>query len=69
MIRNVTEREGHRDLQKETDGCKGVGCESTETEASDNSGSVCIESTLRTIVRKGDANMDPYLPAGELFPG
>ena len=66
MIRDIAEGPGDGNLKEETDGGQGVASEASETETLDNGRRVGIKGTLRTVVGKGDDDMDPEAPVGEL---
>lgn len=66
MIGHPTERERDRDLEIETDGGHGIGLKVLVTKRVDNGWRVCIKSTLRTVIRHGDGNVNPETPVGEL---
>jgi hypothetical protein len=66
VIGDIAESPGDRNLQEETDGGQGVAGEASETETLDNGRRVGIKSTLRTVIGKGDDDVDPETPVGEL---
>lgn len=62
LVGNITEGKGHWNLQKETNGCECVTCESCEAKATHDTWGVCIKCTLRAIVAKRDEEVNPHAP-------
>lgn len=66
VIRDVTECIGNGNLDVETDSCHCVGFETSEAEIANHGWCVRVETTLRTIVAKGDGDVNPKAPVAEL---
>lgn len=66
MIRHPAKgkRSGH--LQEETDRGHGVAVDPAESELGDNGWGIGVKGTLGTVVEKGDGDVDPDAPVGEL---
>lgn len=59
MIRDIAECKGHRNLDEKADGSESIGLERSKAERTDDRGRVGIESSLRTVITKGDEEVDP----------
>jgi hypothetical protein len=67
VIRHIAKRKRDRDLQEKTHGCKGITCKSLESKSSDNRRRICVEGSLRTVVRQCDQDVDVQAPIGKLL--
>ena len=65
MIRNIAERIRDRNLEEETDSRQSIGRKTSKAKVLDDGRSICVKSTLGSIVRQCDQEMDPHAPVAE----
>ena len=65
MIRNIAERIRDGDLKEETNSRQSIGRKTSKAKVLNNGRGICVKSTLGSIVRQCDQEMDPHAPVAE----